>query len=172
MTTPELTATYNRRMAIALPWERDVLDALWLRGWIVQPIGSGQLNGVMRDLLYEYRTKDGSPTLARWIPDICAAKRVGGRVRAYLIDAKAGGTWRESGNHDVELDALRAAEAIEPAWGLPVVFAFQDWSVASARTIRAATVAELPGVAKGRTSFAIFPRTACTPFDELFGAAQ
>lgn len=169
MKTTEPTTTYDRRMAIALPWERDVLDALWLRGWTVQPIGSGQLNAVMNSLLRDYRTKDGAPTLVRWIPDICAAKRVNGQVRAYLIDAKAGETWRESGNHDVELDALKAAEAIEPAWRIPVVFAFQDWSVASARTIRSAITAELPGVAAGRTAFAIFPRTACTPFDKLFG---
>lgn len=165
------TATYAGRLTLGEPWERDVIDALWLRGWQVQAIGSGQLSGVMRDLLHDYRTRNGDPTLVRWVPDICAARRTGKRVRAYLIDAKAGTEWPKTGNHDVELNSLAAAEAITPAWGIPVVFAFQDWSVASAKMIRDNTIRELPGVGPGRTRFAIFPRTACTPFDTLFGEA-
>jgi hypothetical protein len=165
-----MTDTYKRRMAMGTPWERDVADALWLRGWTVEPVGQGQLSAPTREALRDYQPKAGGPTLLRWFPDICAWKRVNGRVWLYLIDAKAGDTWRQTDNHDVELSALRAAEAIEQAWGIPPVFVFQDWSVAKAKTIRDHAHAELDGVAPGRTRFVIFPRSACTPFDAAFGS--
>lgn len=156
-------------MAIGDPWELEVADALWLRGYTVQRVGTGQLNAVMRQLLREYRTQDGRKTGLRWGPDICAAKRTT-RVRAFLIDAKAGDTWQRTDRHDVEIDALEGAANAEMIWGIPAAFVFQDWSVASPETIRKHTIRQMNGVGPGRTDFVIFPRSACKPFDTVFGA--
>lgn len=165
------TDTWADRIGIGEPFERHVSDEIWQRDWQVQKFGKGLLNGVVQDLLTRYRSPDGAETLSRWGPDMIAIRAFPDRVRAWLVDAKDGDKHKTTGNHDVEIRALEAAEAFTQAWGIPSLFVFGDMFTATPAVVRAhGTEGRRP--AAHRTRFLVFPKAVCTPFDDVFGAMR
>lgn len=157
--------TFTKRLAVARKHEDRVLASLLLRGWAAEPFGQGQLTPDMREHLRKLDTS------VRWMPDIIAAKRFAARTVVVFVDAKAGERYRDTGNHDIEVAALVAAEKwIQLASdACPYYFVFDDGGVLTPAVAR-----ELgsPGPYRGNgsgTPFLLIPTSACSPFDGVFG---
>lgn len=155
--------TFKTRLATALPHEAAVLARLREAGWTAGPYGQGQLKEV-RD---ELRHLD---TPLRWAPDIIAIRTYPtGHKRLVFVDAKAGSRWRTTGNHGVEMAALKAADEHERAFGGNVFFVFSDFGVAHSERIWSCWK---PGPRYGNgsdTPYVIFKREICVPFEAQFG---
>jgi hypothetical protein len=159
---------FQGRLAAAHAHEDRVRASLLLRGWAAEPFGQGQLTPEMRDYLRRV------PTSVRWMPDIIAAKQFAARTQVVFVDAKAGDRYKDTGNHDIELAALDAAEKWIQLAGdaCPYYFVFDDGGVLTPSVAR-----ELgdPGVWRGNgsgTPFLLVPSIACQSFDGVFGPRE
>ena len=76
--------SFTQRMREARKFERTVVDALRVHGWIAEPFGQGQLSESVRAILRQVKTP------ARWMPDIIGCKRYPVRTLTVFVDAKAG----------------------------------------------------------------------------------
>jgi hypothetical protein len=148
-------------MIPALWHERWVLSELQRLGWQAAPFGQALLPQHIRDGLRECHTLAGRKTPTRWMPDIIALRP----PLLRFIDAKAGDRWRDTGNHDIEQDALQAALRWSDALTADVWFIFSDGSGSTARAISL-----YPGIHPGPfhgngsgTDFWLVPRAVCQP---------
>lgn len=147
-----------------------------MRGWYTEPIGRGQLSGVMNDKLNGLVRKTDNNKVAQ-IPDLLTINAV--CTRAYLINAKADGQddptgtpkWVKTGNHCVQIDSLHGMTAAVAAWDLPGVFVMCDWTYATVESITE-SCAEGRRPSEWRTKFVTFPVHIGKPFDELFGETK
>ena len=156
--------TFEERIANGSAHERLVIQMLEEREWTVTAFGQGMLPDAIRAGLRQTQ----SPM--RWMPDILAYRSNDGMV--VCIDAKAGETWRRTGNHDVETAALDAAERWEIYSGQPYYFVFADGGVLTPAEIREQSK---PGWFRGNgsgTPFVLVSAGSCSPFDAVFGFAQ
>lgn len=160
-----MTTFYNR-LAEALEHEKNVTKALLARGWLAEPFGQAMLSEQMRDHLRRVKTS------VRWMPDIIAAKTLAGGEQIIFIDAKAGERHKETGNHDIERDALESAERwIELSGGqCPYYFVFGDGGIATPGDVREACWDGFYNGKGSGTPFILFPTTICRPFHSVFGA--
>ena len=162
--------TYQQRSDAGTAHEAAVTDWLWLQGWLVQTFGLALFNGVMRDRLRDYRLPNGSKTPLRWLPDMLAARpQPDGRQVAAFVDAKYSDRAAETGNQDVEVDALKGAMAAWRLWGIPVWFVFNDETCIRADVLDGQSKRIHEGVGEHRTDFWLFPSSTCLPFLRVFG---
>ena len=154
-----MSFTYAERDRIARWHEQHVLEQIRLRGSFAEPFGQILFSADLRDRLRACKTLAGRKTPVRWIPDIIVIN--GGVVS--LVDAKAGDTWKATGNHDVEQDALTASLAWGWAMSCSAWFIFTDGWTASAHTLATSPLRrEGPFLGKGSgTPFWLWPRTVC-----------
>lgn len=157
--------SFAKRMAAAIAHERQVCDALRVRGWTAEPFGQGQVSEPLRQ---QWRKV---PTLSRWMADIIAAKTFPSRTLVVFIDAKAGIRYRNTGNHDIEVSALESAEKWIEFSGdeCPYYFVFKDGSVATPGMVRELAVRGTYRDSGSGTPFVLIPAVACRPFDSIFG---
>jgi hypothetical protein len=88
---------------------------------------------------------------------------------AYFIDAKSSETWRQTGNHALERNALAAALNWTAIWEMDVWYIFTDGSGTTARQL-AKPSAKWPGPQRGNgsgTPFWLFPVGLTTPWEQL-----
>lgn len=160
--------TFASRMTQAYPHELAVLDRLRSAGWDAEPCGQTLFSQTLRR---HFRNTE-KVMLLRWAPDIIAARMfLSGFSQVVFVDAKAGDRWRTSGNHDVEISALEAAEQWERTnRGCIYYFIFSDWSVVTCEEIR--DVAHRgPDYGNGSgTPYLLFPVTVGSAFDVIFPA--
>lgn len=143
--------------------ETQVIEALRRRDWNAQKFGQAQLTELTRSHLRCIKTS------VRWMPDIIATKQTGLKTTAACIDAKGGRTYLRTENHDVQSDALLAAEKWAQYSGLPVYFVFRDWGVVTPDDVRThAWDGQYNGRGSG-TPFKVFPTQLCSSFDVVFG---
>lgn len=160
--------SFAKRLADAKKHEDRVRASLLLRGWAAEPFGQGQLTVDMRNYLRDVKTS------VRWMPDLVAAKRFAARTLVIFVDAKAGERYQSTGNHDIEIAALDAAEKWIQLAGdeCPYYFVFDDGSVLTPSVAREMST---PGTFHGNgsgTPFVLVPVSACTPFDAIFGPLE
>lgn len=118
-----MSYTYAQRDADAKHHELWVLDHLRLRDGVkAKPFGQALFDEELRGWLRSTRTMAGRKAPVRWIPDIVVIKD----HMVFMVDAKAGRTWKRTGNHDIEQDALTAALAWGWALCVDVWFIFSD----------------------------------------------
>lgn len=155
---------FERRLAVATAFEEKVAAALVEREWIAERFGQGQLSEEMRDVIRRVNTA------TRYMPDVIAAKQFPAGTRLMFVDAKAGEKWKETGNHDIETAALEGAEKWEGFSGCPVYFVFANGDTITPRVFRELSrPGPFRGVGSG-TPFLLVPRSACSRFDDIFGA--
>lgn len=152
-------------MQIGRQHEHRVLQVLRDRGWDAEVFGQSLLSDDMSNTL---RRVD-SPV--RWMPDIIAGKNIGGRQRIVYVEAKGGRRYRDTGNHDLEIASLDAAEKWVSFAGdhCPVFFIFDDLGVTTPADVRDHC---RQGTYRGNgsgTPFVLFPTTICRPIDTVFG---
>lgn len=155
--------SFQQRMDVARAHEERVLGWLGDRGWYAEFFGQGQLTPRMRDYLRDV------DTAVRWMPDIIASRRLAARTLVAFFDAKAGERYKQTGNHDIEVAALDAAEKWIDLSGdrCPYYFVFDDGGVVTPERIRQTGK---PGPYYGRgsgTPFLVFPTRTCMPIDIL-----
>lgn len=158
-----MSYTYEERSADAQHHEWWVLEQLRQRPSVkAKPFGQALFDEELRGWLRSVRTPAGRKAPIRWIPDVIAIKD----GNATLIDAKAGHTWKRTGNHDIEKDALTAALAWGWALCVDVWFIFSD-----GKGMSAAELAKHPqcreGTFLGRGSGTPFYLWPCAIFDQL-----
>lgn len=161
-----MTATaFEKRMAAAAAFEKQVRDALAERGWYAEPFGQAQLTERTRQAL-----RDIQPTTrVRWLPDIIASRRFSSRTQVIYIDAKAGDKWRETGRHDFECAAVEASAKWAEYSGCPTYFVCSDWSVYTPDHVaETGTPGSFRGSGSG-TPFLLVLQRSGLPFD-VFGA--
>lgn len=160
-----MTTTFRDRIALAEHHEATVIGMLHDRDWHAEPFGQAQLSEPMR------RSLRHIGTFARWMPDIIATRNTTGRPTVIYIDAKAGKRYLDTGNHDIEVAALEAAER----WvqfnnqECPYYFVFDDGATTTPADVRDNC---RPGRYNGNgsgTPFVLFPRETCRPFNTVFG---
>jgi hypothetical protein len=83
---------------------QQIQEALTALGWCVEPMGQEQFSATMQENLHNCALPDGRPLPFRWLPDLLATRP----PHAYFIDAKSSETWRQTGNHALEQNALAA----------------------------------------------------------------
>lgn len=155
--------SFDVRLKLATEHEQVVIDALRKREWIAEPFGQGQLPETVRAALRRIRTP------VRWMPDIIAMKSFPTGPQLRFVDAKAGERWRETGNHDLEVAAIDAAEAFYAYAKWPVYFVFSDMSAVAPEDVRElATPGNFRGNGSG-TPFVLFPTAVGRPLDTVFG---
>jgi hypothetical protein len=155
--------SFATRITQATEHELVVIDALREREWIAERFGQGQLPETVRATLRRIQTP------VRWMPDIIAMKSFPTGPQLRFVDAKAGDKWRETGNHDLEVAAIDAAEAFYAYAKWPVYFVFSDMSVVAPEDVREVAV---PGTWRGNgsgTPFLLFPTAVGRPLDAVFG---
>ena len=160
---------YDRRLAMGLAHEANVLGHLRKAGWDAEPFGQGQLTPNMREHLRRYTPI--SPV--RWMPDIIAAivTRTG-LTRIVYVDAKAGDQWRRTGMHGCQIRSLETMEAWERWTHCPVYFMFTDLTVITAERIRECG-SDGPQYGNGSGNpYLLFPAIACESFASKFGAVR
>lgn len=161
------TDTWHERRALAEPFEDHVIGLLRDSGWDAERFGQGQLSETMRLHLRQIKP----PTAVRWLPDIIAGRTTALRTSTIrYVDAKAGETWRKTGNHAVEVSPVNADDEWQLYSGTEVFYVFTDGGVATPERVRA-TGWKCCGVGPHRTDFWLFPRVACKPFEAVFGIA-
>lgn len=160
-------SNFARRMSIAEAWEREVADALRLRGWDVQTYGQQDFNQKLRAFLRD------EPAVDRWRPDFVA--RRGGRVR--LIDPKTCTERnRTSVNYAIEKASVSAMVAHEQITGWPVLLVMHDWRVVPAKMVwdlvEHDELREIPylGYGSGTPGWLLPKKTCLLDFDAVFGA--
>lgn len=154
-------------MQIGRRHEQRTLDALRERGWDSELFGQSLLTEPMSDRLGRVDTP------VRWMPDIIAGKNIGGRQRIVFVEAKGGTRYRDTGNHDIQVASLDAAEKwVTFAGGeCPLFYIFDDLGVTTPAAIRASCwEGQYRGNGSG-TPFVLFPTAICRPIDAIFGAA-
>jgi hypothetical protein len=161
-------SSFHRRLVDAERFELQVIRSLVARDWAAERFGQGQLTPAMRDHLKRVEPK----TLVRHIPDIIAARRFASRTLVAFVDAKAGDKWRETGNHDIETDAVTAAEKWVEFTGnqCPYYFVFGDGGVLTPSVARELGRAGTFRGAGSGTPFLLVPVNACQQFDAIFGS--
>jgi hypothetical protein len=110
---------------------KQIREALTALGWCVEPMGQGQFSATMQENLHNCWLPDGRPLPFRWLPDLLATRP----PHAYFIDAKSSETWRQTGNHAVEQNALVAALNWTAIWEMDVWYIFTDGSGTTARQL-------------------------------------
>jgi hypothetical protein len=151
--------SFEQRMREAQWHENWVITELRRLEWQAAPFGQALLPRDIREGLRQCETLAGRKAPARWMPDIIALKPPDLR----FIDAKAGSTWRRTGNHDIERDALQAALRWSGALTADVWFIFSDgWGATATQvaTYRGLHPGSFHGEGSG-TAFWLFPRGAC-----------
>lgn len=156
---------FQKRMADGKAHELAVLEKLIRHGWDAEYFGQAMLSERMREYL---RTQH---THVRWMPDVIAGKRVANRTVIAFVDAKGGHRWKDTGNHDIEKSALKAAEKWIDLSGetCPFYFVFGDFRVATPADVRDNCA---DGIFNGRgsgTPFVLVPADKCRPFESVFG---
>lgn len=118
---------FSYRIALAEHHEKWVLSKLReLYGSRIkhaEPFGQALFSHQLRHHLRRVRTRSGAESLIRWLPDIIC---VGIDDRCFLVEAKSGDRWKQSGNHCVENRSLEAASKFEKEFETDVLFIFSD----------------------------------------------
>jgi Holliday junction resolvase len=149
---------FDERLAQGEEHERAVLDRLHGLGWMVIPFGQGLLRKDLRKVLRDVDTN------VRWCPDMLAVK---GRMMVS-VDAKAGVKWRETGNHAVEIRAVRSLDAWIAYSGYPAYIVFSDFRCATPAMIKdQGRKGKYQGSGSG-TPFMVISSASCDPFDDVF----
>ena len=144
---------------------KQIQEALTALSWCVEPTGQGQFSATMQENLHNCWLPDGRPLPFRWLPDLLATRP----PHAYFIDAKSSETWRQTGNHALEQNALAAALNWTAIWEMDVWYIFTDGSGTTARQL-AKPSAKWPGPQRGNgsgTPFWLFPVGLTTPWEQL-----
>jgi hypothetical protein len=115
--------TFAQRMRVAESWEAELRDRLRAEGWVADSFGQGQLPKHQRELLKRVRTP------ARWMPDMVAQRPEREHSLCIFIDAKAGDTFRKTGNHDIEAASLDALIQWKRFSKVPCLVITQDWKI-------------------------------------------
>lgn len=155
--------SFSERLAKGRAHEERVLAALRDQRWMGELFGQGQIPAHMRDLLRRFKTA------VRYMPDIIAGIEKPD-LRLAFVDAKWGDRWQETGNHDIESAALRAAVCFQQYADAEVWIVFPDMSVISPTDALAIAI---PGRFCGNgsgTPFELIPTKACRPFDDVFSS--
>lgn len=155
---------FERRLEVATAFEVKVVAALVERGWRAERFGQGQLSEEMREIIKKVNTK------VRYMPDVIAAKDFSAKTRLVFVDAKAGDKWQETGNHDIEAAALDGAEKWQQFSECPVYFVFANGDTITPQNFREmCKPGRFRGIGSG-TPFLLVTRSACSPFNVVFGA--
>jgi hypothetical protein len=128
-------------------------------------MGQELFSATMQENLHNCSLPDGRPLPFRWLPDLLATRP----PHAYFIDAKSSETWRQTGNHALERNALAAALNWTAIWEMDVWYIFTDGSGTTARQL-AKPSAKWHGPQRGNgsgTPFWLFPVSLTTPWEQL-----
>lgn len=87
------------------------------------PFGQGLLPEITRNFLRNSTDNSGAKNLLRWMPDIVCINL---KDTCFLVEAKSGDRWKQTGNHAVEKESLQAAITFEEHFKIDVLFIFSD----------------------------------------------
>lgn len=159
--------SFRERINRAQEHELNVIQWLIARKYAAFQFGQGLLNEECRNKL------QGFVTNVRWMPDIVVFSRA--LARHGYIDAKTGRL--DTPNHSIEIAAIEAAKAwVVFSETKDYFFVWENGETATLKTVIASTE-YIPGCLDGiyggtGTPFVLLPRSNCSTFDSVFGAAS
>lgn len=161
---------YTQRTFAGFTHEQSLPGKLRARGWHVNAMGMGILPDAMQLQLQRYRDSYNRPCLLRWFPDFVATTDRFGKIKAYLVDAKA--TMREdTGNYAIEANAFDAYQVVEQDFHIPVLLLGEDDRVLTMYAVKNRGVAKQDGRKAGgsKTAFFLVHNFFAEPMNRFFG---
>lgn len=119
---PPTSTTFNQRMQLALPHEKETGTRIETCGWQVEPFGQAQCSAMLRAALSKVDTP------FRWLPDLVAFRVDGGRTRLRLIDAKSSVN-RDTPNYSFEKSSVDTAAICSGCFHIRTIFVTFDFMV-------------------------------------------